>query len=94
MNSFDQKFVDGAIEHVNDDHRDAMTDILQGLCGADWVTDAEIVHFDKDKMNVRGLNEAGREELFTVPYDESLEKPNQFRPMLIALLKRARARQK
>ncbi len=94
MNTFDQKFVDNATEHVNDDHRDAMTDILRGLCGVDWATDAELIYFDKEKMDVRGLNEEGREEIFTVHYDEQLEKHNQIRPLLITLLQRARTQQK
>ncbi|MGD1895075.1 MAG: DUF2470 domain-containing protein [Cyclobacteriaceae bacterium] len=91
MKTFDQKFVDSAVEHVNEDHRDAMVDILTGLCEANWVTDAELIHFDKEKMEVRGFNAEGREEIFTVPYDAPLEKSNQFRPTLIALLQRARA---
>ncbi len=89
--TFDKKFVDGAVDHVNDDHRDAMTDIVKGICQASWAVDAELIHFDKAKMQVKGFGANQEAETFEIPFDESLEKPNQFRPKLIEILQQARA---
>ncbi|HAS41571.1 MAG TPA: hypothetical protein DCS93_13910 [Microscillaceae bacterium] len=52
---FEQRFVDSAVDHVNEDHRDAMIDILKGLRQANWVVDAELVSFDKEKIEAKGL---------------------------------------
>ena len=92
--NFKQKFVDNAVAHMNDDHRDAMVDILQGLCQADWVVDAEMLSFDKEKMTIRGLGTNDQTQDFEVTYDQPLEKPAAFRPTLIELLKRARSLKK
>ncbi|MEM8527003.1 MAG: DUF2470 domain-containing protein [Bacteroidota bacterium] len=91
---FQAKFIKNAVEHMNDDHRDAMVDILQGLCGATWVTDAEMLTFDKEKMQIRGTGAAEKTEDFEVLYDTPLEKPKDFRPTLIELLRRARTLKK
>ncbi|MEL6942000.1 MAG: DUF2470 domain-containing protein [Bacteroidota bacterium] len=88
--TFNQKFVEGAVKHMNEDHRDAMVDILHGLCEATWVTDAEMLHFDKEKMEIRGLGAVDKTENFEVKFDDPLEKANEFRPVLITILKRAR----
>ncbi|MEM1328758.1 MAG: DUF2470 domain-containing protein [Bacteroidota bacterium] len=90
MSTFDQQFVEGAIEHMNDDHRDAIVDMLHGFHNATWVTDAELLHFDAEKMRVRGLSEDAKSEEFDIVYDTPLENSKQFRPVLIKMLKRAR----
>ncbi|MEO0628647.1 MAG: DUF2470 domain-containing protein [Bacteroidota bacterium] len=91
---FPQKFQDGVIEHMNDDHRDAMVDILHAYCDADWVTDAEMGPFDKEAMELIGLGPNEKRVAFTVPYDKPIDKPQQFRPLLIEMLKVARIKLK
>jgi len=86
-----QAFVDHSVNHMNEDHRDAMVDMLHGLCQALWVTDAEMLTFDDTCMQLRGLGPADRTEEFTIAYDEPLTEAKEFRPMLIALLGKARA---
>ncbi|MEM1328899.1 MAG: DUF2470 domain-containing protein [Bacteroidota bacterium] len=90
MKTFNQKFVNGAIEHMNDDHRDAMVDMLHGFHNATWVTDAEMLHFDAEKMRVKGLGENDKSEEFDIVYDEPLATAKQFRPVLIKMLQKAR----
>ncbi|MEM9884840.1 MAG: DUF2470 domain-containing protein [Bacteroidota bacterium] len=91
---FKQKFVTNAVEHMNDDHRDAMIDILQAFCDADWVVDAEMLHFDREKIKIRGLGEADKTADFEVAYDQPLTTAKEFRPVLIGMLKQARAMKK
>ncbi|MEO1629086.1 MAG: DUF2470 domain-containing protein [Bacteroidota bacterium] len=88
--TFKQKFLDGVIEHVNDDHRDAMRDIAIGMCQASWAVDGELTHFDKEKIQLLAIRADGRQETFEVAFDQPLEKPQQFRPKLIEMLGQAR----
>jgi putative heme iron utilization protein len=88
--AFKPAFIDNAVNHMNEDHRDAMVDMLHGLCQAPWVTDAEMLHFDASSIRLRGWGAAGESEEFTIAYDEPLTKANQFRPALMGLLAKAR----
>ncbi|MEM7373788.1 MAG: DUF2470 domain-containing protein [Bacteroidota bacterium] len=88
--AFKQAFIDNAVNHMNEDHRDAMVDMLHGLCQASWVIDAEMLHFDEAGIQLRGLGLADQSEEFTISYEEPLTKANQFRPSLMALLAKAR----
>ena len=88
---FEQKFVDSAVDHVNEDHRDAMIDILKGLRQANWVVDAELISFDKEKIEAKGFGANQETKTFEISFDEPLEKPNQFRHKLIEMLQQARA---
>ncbi|MEM8585002.1 MAG: DUF2470 domain-containing protein [Bacteroidota bacterium] len=90
LDHFPEKFRRGVIEHMNDDHRDAMVDMLHAYCDADWVTDAEMGPFDKEAMELIGLGKDGKRETFEVEYESPIEKPQQFRPMLIEMLRAAR----
>ncbi|MEM6347205.1 MAG: DUF2470 domain-containing protein [Bacteroidota bacterium] len=83
-------FVQHAVNHMNEDHRDAMVDMLHGLCKAPWVTDAEMLHFDEHSIQIRGFGPVDKSEEFSIPYDEPLTKANQFRPTLMQLLTKAR----
>lgn len=91
---FTLKFQDGVIKHMNDDHRDAMVDMLRAFCDASWVTDAEMGPFDKEKMQLIGLGKDGQREVFDLTYPKPIDKPQQFRPLLIDMLKEARKRLK
>ena len=92
--TFNQKFVESAVKHMNEDHRDAMVDILLGLCDSAWVVDAEMLYFGKEKMEIRGYGTEDKIEVFEVKYTKPLEKPNEFRPVLIEMLKQVRAMKK
>ncbi|MEM6319994.1 MAG: DUF2470 domain-containing protein [Bacteroidota bacterium] len=88
---FNQKYKDYAINHMNEDHRDAMVEMLQGFCQANWVTDAEMLDFDAQQMQIRGLDAVKQSEDFTLLFDTPLADAKEFRPTLMALLSKARA---
>jgi putative heme iron utilization protein len=89
---FDPKFVQSASDHMNNDHRDAMVLMLQVFCGADWVEDAMMHYFDKEKMVLEGMGAVGKKETFTLPFEPPLEKPNQLRTELVNMVQKARAK--
>ena len=87
----DPKFVQYAIDHVNDDHRKEMIEIVQKLCKAGWVEDAELLSYDHNKMTVQG-NSATKQksQLFKILFSKPLTDAKAFRPELIAILEKAR----
>lgn len=89
---FDAGFVQSASDHMNDDHRDAMVLMLQAFCGADWVEDARMHYFDKEKMVLEGTGAAGRKETFTLRFETALQKPNQLRTELVNMVQQARTK--
>lgn len=88
--AFPAKFVTGVVNHINEDHRREMLDLAHGLAGQHWAGDAELLHADPGGIDLL-LRTAGREEQLRVVFDPPLERPDQFRPTLIALIARARA---
>ncbi|MEM1118799.1 MAG: DUF2470 domain-containing protein [Bacteroidota bacterium] len=91
---FNQKYKDYAINHMNEDHRDAMVEMLQGFYQTNWVMDAEMLDFDAQQMQIRGLGVANESEDFTLTFDTPLANAKEFRPALMALLSKARALKK
>ncbi|MCG8347137.1 MAG: class I SAM-dependent methyltransferase [Chloroflexales bacterium] len=87
--AFPEKFVAGVVAHINEDHRREMLDLAHGLAGQNWASEASLLHADKHGLDLL-LHAADREERLRVTFDEPLERPNQFRPALIALIQRAR----
>lgn len=91
IDTFPEKFVAGIVAHINEDHRREMLDLARGLAGQTWALDAELLH--ADPLGIDLLLRAGdRAERLRVPFDAPLERPNQFRPTLIELIGRARAK--
>lgn len=87
--TFPQKFVAGVVAHINEDHGDEMLALARGLAGQHWAEQAELLHADPRGIDLL-LRGAGREERLRVAFDAPLERPNEFRPALIALIGRAR----
>jgi len=90
IETFPEKFVAGVVAHINADHRTEMRDLAQGLAGQTWTEDVEVLHADPCGIDLL-LRAEGREERLRIAFDTPLERPNQFRPALIALIGRARA---
>jgi putative heme iron utilization protein len=86
-----EKFVAGIVSHINEDHRGEMLDLAQGLGQQHWASEAELLHADRDGIDLLLRGEARAERLRLV-FDTALERPNEFRPTLITLIKRARER--
>ncbi|MEM6803389.1 MAG: DUF2470 domain-containing protein [Bacteroidota bacterium] len=88
--AFAPKFYDMVINHMNDDHRPDMRDILKGIKGEAWVQDAELLHFDKEKIQFKAFGEGGKEEVIEIVYETPLEKPKEVRPLLVQMVREAR----
>ncbi|MEM9930074.1 MAG: DUF2470 domain-containing protein [Bacteroidota bacterium] len=89
--AFPEKFSKMAIDHMNDDHRHDMVTMLQALANADWVEDSEMMAFDQDKVTLKGIGPKGREEVFDLRYPEPIAKAKEFRPVLVDMVRKARA---
>lgn len=85
-----EKFLAGVLGHINSDHRRELLQLAHGLAGATWADEAEATHADTHGLDLL-LHAADREETLRIPFDAPIEKPNQFRPMLIGMIGRARA---
>lgn len=78
-----------AIEHMNDDHRDSMVEMMQTLAGYPWATDAEMLGLDLRGIDIRAIGadqQATARLLFATP----LSGPQELRPAIIVLAQRAR----
>lgn len=87
--TFPETFVAGVVAHINEDHRDEMLALAHGLAGQHWAEQAVLLHADPRGIDLL-LRAAGREERLRVAFEVPLERPNEFRPALIALIGRAR----
>lgn len=85
-----ETFLVGVLGHINSDHRHELLQLAHGLAGATWADEAEATHADTHGLDLL-LHAADREEPLRIPFDAPIEKPNQFRPMLIGMIGRARA---
>ncbi|MEO0726288.1 MAG: DUF2470 domain-containing protein [Bacteroidota bacterium] len=88
--AFNLRVMRNAVEHVNDDHSDAMLLILKDHTKKQWMNKAVLESYAPKQMLVRGENEASdRSELFQIPFPKPLTNAKEFRPVLIAMLKQA-----
>lgn len=86
--AFNLKFMRYAVNHVNEDHSDAMLKILKDHVKADWINIAILESYDAQQMLVRGEDEeSGRSELFPIAFPKPLANAKAFRPVLIAMLR-------
>ncbi len=81
--------VQRAIEHMNDDHRDSMVEMVQTLTGYPWATDAEMLGLDLRGIDIRATG-AGQETTTRLLFATPLTGPQELRPAIIALAQRAR----
>ncbi len=88
---FNQKFKTMVIDHVNDDHRPEMRDILRGICRIDWVEDGELASFDQGGIEALGFGADGQTVRYEIRFPQALDKPKEFRPALIKMVHQARA---
>ena len=88
--AFNLKFMRYAVDHVNDDHSDAMLLILKDHNKEEWINKAILESYDADRMLVKGEDEeSSRSELFEIPFPKPLSNAKEFRPVLIAMLKQS-----
>jgi caffeoyl-CoA O-methyltransferase len=87
---FTETFVAGIVAHLNEEHRRELLDLAHGLAGQLWATEAEALTLAPTGLGLLLWNAERAEEL-PIPFEPPLERPNQVRPALIALIGRARA---
>ena len=87
---FQQKFVDYAIKHMNEDHRIDMRDMIMAFLKVKWVTDAEMLGFDAEKIQLKGYGEQGAEKVFILPFDTPIGRAQELRPKLVQMVRQAR----
>ena len=79
-----------AIEHLNDDHDDALLEMAQALGGQPEATAARSVDADRTGLDLVATTPAGEVEV-RVTYDEPIEEPQGLRKATVKLAQKARA---
>ncbi len=78
-----------AVEHMNEDHKENLLDYARNLAGLSWAEEVEMLNLDVEgfDLNVKGGDQT---EQTRITFDEPLTKPNQLRPAIVELAKRAK----
>jgi putative heme iron utilization protein len=78
----------GAIDHLNEDHPEALLDMARALGGCPEATAARCLDADRTGLDLIAETPAGETEV-RVPYDEPIEEPGGLRRATVVLAKRA-----
>jgi len=79
-----------AIAHLNDDHADALLEMVWALGGCPQATAARCLGADRSGLDLIAETAAGPVEV-RVPYDEPIDGPEGLRKATVKLAHRARA---
>ena len=79
-----------AIEHLNEDHDDALLDMARAIGGFPEATAARCVDADRTGLDLIAETAGGGTEV-RVPYDEPIDGPEGLRKATVKLAHRARA---
>lgn len=79
-----------AIEHLNDDHDDALLDMARAIGGCPEATAARCVDADRTGLDLIATTADGEVDV-RVPYDEPIDAPDGLRKATVKLAHRARA---
>jgi heme iron utilization protein len=79
-----------AIEHLNDDHDDALLDMARAIGGCPEATAARCVDADRAGLDLIAETPSGETDV-RVPYDEPIDAPEGLRKATVKLAQRARA---
>jgi heme iron utilization protein len=79
-----------AIEHLNEDHDDALLDMARALGGCPEATAVRCVDADRTGLDLVAQTPAGEVDV-RVPYDEPIDAPEGLRKATVTLAHRARA---
>ena len=80
-----------AINHLNEDHGNALLDMARAIGGCPEATAARCVDADRTGLDLVATTPAGRTEV-RVAYDEPIEGPEGLRKATVKLAQRARAK--
>jgi iron complex transport system ATP-binding protein len=81
--------VAGAVQHMNEDHADAVLAYAQSLAGLAWAQIAELTGIDDAGVELIARAE-GREETARIQFDAPLTSADELRPAMVALARQAR----
>jgi heme oxygenase (biliverdin-IX-beta and delta-forming) len=79
-----------AIDHLNDDHADALLEMAQALGGAPEATAARCLDADRTGLDLVVETPTGERQV-RVDYDEPIEAPEGLRKATVKLAQKARA---
>ena len=78
-----------AIDHMNQDHRDSLIDMVKAFAGFGWAEDAELIGIDATGLDIRAIGD-GRQEAASVAFDTPLAGADELRDAVVVLARRAR----
>ncbi|QDG51853.1 DUF2470 domain-containing protein [Persicimonas caeni] len=81
----------GAVEHMNDDHTDAILDYVRAFSDIEAPTSARMVALDRYGFDIQAATEDGRERVVRVHFDAPLRGPGQVRKAMVEMVQKARA---
>jgi heme iron utilization protein len=79
-----------AINHLNEDHDDALLDMARAIGGCPEATAARCIDADRTGLDLIAETSSGETEV-RVPYEEPIEGPEGLRKATVKLAQRARA---
>lgn len=79
-----------AIAHMNVDHRRALVDYARAFGDFEHVEEARMIALDRLGFDLQVTPKEGRQQLLRVGFDEPLERPEDVRPAMVAMVDRAR----
>ena len=85
-----RKFMDYAIQHVNKDHQKEMLLVAKHYSQTEGIVSVRLLDYDKDGMNVQMSFENAQTKDIKLPFPKSLNTPQEFRPVLVDMVKTAR----
>jgi putative heme iron utilization protein len=77
-----------AIDHLNEDHPEALLDMARAIGGCPEATAARCLDADRTGLDLIAETPAGETEI-RVPYDEPIDEPAGLRKATVVLAKRA-----
>ncbi len=87
---FDTNFVTYAVNHVNEDHSDALLSIFKYTYNKSRVEMVTLISYNTDKMIVNAFDYSGKSQRFDISFVRPLQSAKEFRPVLIEMLKFAK----
>lgn len=87
---FDEKLVEYAVNHVNNDHSDAMLSILKYDTNINRPIKVILNTYDHSKMEVVGLNNQDKKENYNIAFLKKLDNTREIRLVLIEMLSKVK----
>lgn len=86
------KFMDYAIGHMNDDHREDMVAMAKVYLKLGWAQDAEMLSYDAHGLRLKISDSQNRSEKHELNFPQALEREQDIRAVLVQMVKAAKAK--